>query len=173
MSALPDPVEVETQPRLVLTPSERAGYERALAELVARRDRERHERMREARTYVSADAVEEIGQIQEEQAITERRIAYLERLLGEAVTVDGDGDAAGVVAIGSAVTVEYVATGQQATYQLTGIGSTDGKQLVSARSPVGQALMGRRVGDVVSVELPGDRRVELRIRTVASGLALR
>lgn len=171
MSALPDPVAVDTQPRLVLTPSERAGYERALAELVARRDRERHERMREARTYVSADAVEEIGQIQEEQAITERRIAYLERLLGEATTVFDDEAAAGVVVIGSVVTVENVGTGHEATYQLTGIGSTNNKQSVSARSPVGQALMGRRAGDVVSVELPSDRRVQLRVVSVTPGLA--
>ena len=38
---------------------------------------------------------------------------------------------------------------------------------MSARSPVGQALMGRRVGDVVAVELPTGRVEELRIVAIA------
>jgi transcription elongation factor GreA len=153
---------------VLLTASERSAYERELWALVDERDRELPERLREARTYVAADAVEEIAQIQDDQAIADRRIARLQELLGNATTIP-DAEGAGVVSVGSVVTIEYVPSGRRATYRLTGRGSAGAQGSVSARSPVGRALMGRPVGAVVSAELPGRRRAELRIVDVDVG----
>jgi transcription elongation GreA/GreB family factor len=43
---------------------------------------------------------------------------------------------------------------------------------VSVRSPVGRALMGRRAGDVVAIELPSGRVESLQIVAVASSPAV-
>jgi len=49
------------------------------------------------------------------------------------------------------------------TFLVTGNGGDGAPRTVSARSPVGQALMGRAAGDVVAVELPDGRVEQLRI----------
>jgi transcription elongation GreA/GreB family factor len=59
--------------------------------------------------------------------------------------------------------------GKLATYRIAGAGGSDGVPTVSAASPVGQALIGRSAGAVVSVELPGGRATELRILAVRPG----
>jgi hypothetical protein len=58
-------------------------------------------------------------------------------------------------------------TGRRATYRVTGTGTPTGPAAVSARSPVGRALLGRRAGETVEAVLPGDRAERLRIAAVA------
>jgi transcription elongation factor GreA len=69
---------------------------------------------------------------------------------------------AGVVAIGHRVEVEDRDSGAVRGYDLVG-GFERVVNGVSADSPVGRALIGRRVGDRTEVELPGGRVVRLRI----------
>jgi transcription elongation factor GreA len=69
----------------------------------------------------------------------------------------------GVATLGCTVEVQYARTGLDASYRLNGIASGTDARSVSARSPVGRAVMGRRAGDVVSVELPSGRVESLRI----------
>ena len=79
----------------------------------------------------------------------------------------GDGPADGVATLGSTVEVEYERTAHRASYRLSGIAAGDDARSVSARSPVGRALMGRRAGDVVSVGLPSGRVESLRIVAIS------
>ena len=89
----------------------------------------------------------------------------LRERLDNAVVMDtapaqGDG---GVVVFGSIVEVVDEASGRPAEYTLVGEAEADvGSGLLSADSPVGRALMGARVGDVVSVPTPRGSR-ELRV----------
>jgi len=155
---------------LVVGASEYARYERELGRLRAARTRELPERLRRARGFVAADAIEEIAHIHEDHAVVDARIARLEDLLRTATVVaDAPGDDA--VAIGCVVEVEYRRTGRRARYRLSGIAAAADGLSVSARSPVGQALMGRRAGDVVAVELPTGRVEELRIVAIAPPVA--
>jgi len=67
----------------------------------------------------------------------------------------------GVVQLGSTVTVEI--NGRQKTYTILGSSETDPTSgVISHKSPVGAALMGRRVGDTVEIQLAG-KRVEVKI----------
>jgi transcription elongation factor GreA len=150
---------------LVLRASEYAQYEHEVDRLRATRARSLPERLRQARGYVSADTAEEIAHIHEEHAVMDARIARLEELLRTA-TVIADGPDDDVATLGCAVEVEYERTGRRATYRLSGIAAAADGRSVSARSPVGQALMGSRAGDVVSVELPSGRVERLRIATI-------
>jgi transcription elongation factor GreA len=151
----------------VITASEFAGYELELDRLRAVRTRDLPDRMRRARGFVSADAAEEIAQIQGDRAVIDARIAWLEDLL-RAATVLPEGSADGLATLGCTVDVEYERTGRPASYRLSGIASGGDGRSVSARSPVGRALMGRRAGDVVSVDLPSGRVEALRIVAVTA-----
>jgi transcription elongation factor GreA len=155
---------------VVVGPSEYADYERELDRLRAAHARDLRDRMRGARGFVSADAAEEIAHIQEDQAVVAARIARLEDLLRSA-TVLADGPTDDVATLGSTVAVEYERTGRRASYLLSGIASRTDARSVSARSPVGRAVMGRRAGDVVSVELPSGRVESLRIAAIVPPLA--
>ena len=151
---------------LVVSAREYTDNEQQLARLRAVRARERPDRMRRARGFVSADAAEEIAQIQEDHAVIDARIARLEARLRTA-TVLPDDPAEGVATLGCTVEVEYERTGRRASYRLNGIASGTDARSVSARSPVGRAVMGQRAGDVVSVELPSGRVESLRIGAIS------
>jgi transcription elongation factor GreA len=155
-----------TTSELVIGASEYVENERELDRLRAIRARELPDRMRQARGFGSADTAEEIAHIQEDRTVIDARIARLEDLLG-AATVLPDGPADGVATLGCTVEVEYARTGLRVSYRLNGIASGTDARSVSARSPVGRAVMRRRAGDVVSVELPSGRVESLRILAVA------
>jgi transcription elongation factor GreA len=152
---------------LVVGASEFAEYEEELDRLRAIRARDLPDRMRRARGFVGADAAEEIAHIQVDNAVIDARIARLEDLLRTA-TVRPEGPADGVATLGCTVEVEYEQTGRRASYRLNGIASGGDARSVSARSPVGRAVMGRRVGDVVSVELPSGRVESLQIVAITA-----
>jgi transcription elongation factor GreA len=100
----------------------------------------------------------------EEQARLEARIARLEQRLTSARVVEPD-DANGTVDVGERVRVRDLDTGSKVVYEL--VGSFEGDPAagrISAESPVGRALIGRRPGDVALVEAPKGR---VRLRVVA------
>lgn len=87
----------------------------------------------------------------------EARIATIEAILKTAVIIDESETSNENVHLTSVVTVEMVKTGRQSKYKIVGSGSNEtnpreGK--ISDESPVGKALMGKSVGDVVEVETP-------------------
>src|SRR5919202_5897260 len=83
----------------IIGASELAEYELELDRLRAIRDRDVTDRMRRARGFVGADAAEEIAHIQEDNAVIDARIAWLQDLLRTA-TVLPDGPADGVATLG-------------------------------------------------------------------------
>jgi transcription elongation factor GreA len=89
------------------------------------------------------------------------RVMALEDLLSTATVIEGGH--VGIVALGSVVELVYKRTDRRATFRVAGTGASAGMASVSARSPVGQALLGRRAGDVVEALLPGDRVERLEI----------
>lgn len=153
---------------LLLTETAYASHEAELRRLRTARDSEIPGRLREARASGGTDAVDEIGYIHDERAILDAQISRLERLLGDA-TVIADGQAGGLVCLGSMVEVQYAGTSRTATYRITAAGSTAGGGAVSSRSPVGSALIGRRPGETVAVELPRGGRQELTVVAILPG----
>ena len=149
----------------LLTSVEYDGYVEELSRLRAIRDRDLPGLLREARTFVAGDAAEEIVQIHEDQAVVGARIGRLEELLSMAVVIDED-VAPHVVTLGRRVEVEYVRTGEVATFRIAGVPTSPGQGTVSAASPIGRALMGGSPGDLVAVELPRGRAEHLRILSV-------
>jgi transcription elongation GreA/GreB family factor len=73
----------------------------------------------------------------------------------------------GVVGIGSVVTLDDTDNGAGARYRLVGSHEAQEPGDVSISSPVGQALLGRRASETVTVSLPDGRARRLRIVSVA------
>lgn len=87
-----------------------------------------------------------------DQSILEGRIERLTALLRDAVRIEGSSTSH--VSLGTAVTVEDD-LGEE-TYTIVGSHeSSPAEGRISSTSPVGRALMGRRVGDTVTVTAPG------------------
>ncbi len=98
-----------------------------------------------------------------ELELVDCRAAMLERRLvgAEIVTPQQDG----AVDIGEVVTVFDLESGKTNDYRLVGSGESNPSAWeVSHRSPIGAALLGRRVGDVVEFGVPSGRR---RLEVVA------
>jgi transcription elongation factor GreA len=89
------------------------------------------------------------------EAYIEGRIADLEQLLATAQVIDPGKRPAEVASLGSAV---HLATSESRTHRYIIVGSYEANPAagrISNESPVGKALLGRKVGDQVTVATPG------------------
>ena len=89
------------------------------------------------------------------QAFVEGRILTLRNILGNAVVINSNGHKDSVD-VGSKVTIRDVEYGDEEGYTIVGSTEVDpGNGRISLKSPIGRALMGHRVGEVVEVQTPG------------------
>ena len=90
----------------------------------------------------------------EEQSFLEGRVGQIEGLLRSAVVIEAPGDD-GRVHVGSNVSVEEVGEGSVVEYRIVGSAEADPSAgRISNASPVGRALVGRSVGETVTVATP-------------------
>jgi transcription elongation factor GreA len=128
-----------------LTADQRAALEAELAELEGPRRREVTEAIARAREFGDIAENFEYHAAKNEQGLLERRIHILRDRLHHAVTVDHQTDEH--VGVGSIVEVED-GDGEKMEVEISAVGG------VSPDSPLGRALMGAGVGEVVDVEAP-------------------
>ncbi len=96
----------------------------------------------------------EYDEAKNEQAFVEGRILTLESMLKNYVLIEHTGKDTDEVALGSMVTVEE-GDNPQETYHIVGAAEADPtKGRISNESPLGRALIGRRLGDTVQVSAP-------------------
>jgi transcription elongation factor GreA len=134
-----------------------------LEELLTVRRGEIAERIKYAKDFGDITENAEYEDAKNEQGMLEGRILTLEAMIRNAVIIEQDVQA-GVVQVGSTVEVKDD-DGVQA-FTIVGPAEVDvtaGK--ISMESPVGKALLGRRVGDRVDVQSPGGAR-QLRVVSV-------
>jgi transcription elongation factor GreA len=91
----------------------------------------------------------------EEQGFLEGRIQELKHVLRNAVVIENNGNHSDVVEIGSTITIQEDDYPPEVYYLVGTKEANPAKGRISNESPIGQALMGKRVGDVVPVETPG------------------
>lgn len=107
----------------------------------------------------------EYHQAREDQANCEDRITHIEQILKNAVIMEGH--TSGVVTVGATVTVLKKGEKAEKTFALVGSEEADsvsGK--ISNESPLGQALLGKKKGDKVTVHAPKGE-VEYSIVSIA------
>ena len=90
-----------------------------------------------------------------EQAKLEEKIAKLENMIRNAVIIEEEKLDKDVIHVGSKVTVYEKESDDEDEYTI--VGSAEANPLegkISNESPIGNALLGKKVGDIVSIEVP-------------------
>ncbi len=134
------------------------ALEAELAVLEGDGRREIAERIKTAREWGDLKENSEYHDAKNDQAHLETKIARLREKIADALVVEEDAAAGGVVGFGSTVVVRD-ADGVERTWRI--VSSHDaapGAGRLSAESPVAVALLGRAPGDQASVSLPKGRR---------------
>ena len=111
------------------------------------------EAIKEARAQGDLSENADYDAARDEQAKIEARIQELEYMLEHAKIIEKvSGDK---VAVGTTVTVQYVDDDEEEEYSIVGSMEADPfENKISNESPIGKAIMDKRVGDVISVESP-------------------
>jgi transcription elongation factor GreA len=143
----------------------RAAYDRLEAELTELSTRGRVDIARKIETARELGDLSENGDYhaaKEEQGKMEGRIRHLEALIKDAEIVEGGGTE--VVDAGSIVDIQYEGDDESERYL---IGSIEERhtdlEVMSPGSPLGKALLGHRVGEVVDYETPTGKVLKVEI----------
>jgi len=120
----------------------------------------------EARAHGDLKENAEYHAAKEEQGFNEGRIAEIESKLATAQIIDvarAGAQANGRIIFGATVELADEDTGNEFTYRIVGEDEADIKNgLLSYKSPIARALIGKSEGDQVEVEVPsGQRRLEV------------
>ena len=111
------------------------------------------EAIKEARALGDLSENADYDAARDEQAKVEARIKELEYMLENAKIIEKvSGD---TVSVGTTVTIEYVEDEEEEVYQIVGSLEADPfENKISNESPIGKAIMNKKVGDIISVESP-------------------
>lgn len=117
----------------------------------------------EARTHGDLSENAEYHAARERQSFIEGRIAELEEIVASAEVIDPSQLSGEHVKFGAQVWLIEEETEKESTYQIVGVYEADIKLgRISVSSPLAKALIGRTIGDTVSVPTPsGDRSYEI------------
>jgi len=133
------------------------GFEKLQQELDFLKKDKRHEiaaRLREASDGEDLIENAEYEAAKNEQAFLEGRIKELEILLATAKIIS-ENNSGGLVQVGSKVSIQEEGYDQKESFVIVGAAEaqpSEGK--ISNESPLGQALLGKKINDVVSVSAP-------------------
>jgi len=139
----------------LVTPEGLEKLHRELAYLTEVRRKEVADRIRQAREFGDISENSEYDDAKNEQYLLERRIGELQRKVRNVKVVDPSEAAAGAVDLGTRVTLRVVDGGQERTFQIVGANESDpGSGKLSHASPVGRAVLRKKVGEKVTVATP-------------------
>lgn len=126
-----------------------------LEELKGPRRQELARRLRSAIQMGDLSENADYHKAKEDQGFLEGRIQEIEYKLRNAVIIEETGREE--VSIGNRVTIQE-GDGPEETYHVVGAQEADPRNgRISNESPIGRALMGHRIGDMVEVETPGGK----------------
>jgi transcription elongation factor GreA len=138
-----------------LTPEAYEKLKKELEYLKTEGRREIAERLKHTASFGDLRENFAYQQAKEDQELLERRIAELESILGDAIIITKR-KGKKIVDVGSVVTILF--DGEEQKFQIVEpeeADPTEGK--ISFKSPFGQAILGKRVGDETIVETPSGK----------------
>ena len=113
------------------------------------------EKIKVALGYGDLSEKSEYDEAKNDQAFTEGRIVTLENMLKNAVVVDESEIPHDIVSVGSKVRVKDFEFDEEVDYTIVGSAEADPMNFkISNESPVGKALIGRKIGEIVEVQVP-------------------
>lgn len=139
----------------ILTPEGIAKLEQELNYLKTVRRREIAERIKQAIAFGDLSENSEYDEAKNEQAFIEGRIVTLENMLRNAKVIDDEDISTDEVTIGSTVKVLDMEFDEIVEYTIVGSAESDPfENKISNESPVGKALLGKKIGSEVEVSVP-------------------
>ncbi len=141
--------------KVILT---REGYEKLEKELnyyVSVRRNQVAEQIAIARGFGDLSENAEYDEAKNEQSRLEAKIVEMENTLRNCIVVEDDEVRTDVVGVGNSVKVYNETLKKEQVITIVGANETEPAKLkISSDSPIGAALLGAKVGDVVSVDVP-------------------
>ena len=141
--------------KVILT---REGYEKLEKELnyyVSVRRNQVAEQIAIARGFGDLSENAEYDEAKNEQSRIEAKIVEMENTLRNCIVVEDDEVSTDTVGVGNSVKVFNETLKKEQVITIVGANETDPAKLkISAESPIGAALLGAKVGDVISVDVP-------------------
>lgn len=122
------------------------------------------ERIKIARSFGDLSENSEYDAAKDEQAFVEGRITTIENMIRNARIISEDELSKDAVSLGNSVTFVELPEGDEETYTIVGSAEADpfeGK--ISNDSPIAKSLLGRKVGDQVTVQTPGG---EMKVKII-------
>lgn len=143
----------------------KAGYKKLqdeLRDLIENVRDEVKKQLAEARAQGDLSENADYDAARNRQAEVEGRIKEIEDILSNAVIIDEDKKKGNRVALGNQVTIKFVETGKEEQYLIVGTVESDPfAHKISNACPLGEALVGASIGDVVEVKSKIPYKVEI------------
>lgn len=119
------------------------------------RRKEVAEKIKEALSFGDISENAEYDEAKNEQADLEKRIAKIENMVRNAVLIDESQVTTDEINVGCRVRLLEMEEDEEMEYMIVGAAEADPfDKKISNESPVGMALIGRKVGEVVDVNVP-------------------
>lgn len=151
---------------VVLTLADKKKLEAELNELKTVKKAEVTKDIAEARAHGDLSENAEYDEAKNEEARVQGRIVQLEEMLANAEIVDEAQAGSDTVALGTVVTVYDMEYDEEDDYTIVGFTESDpAKLFISGESPIGAALIGAHVGDIVEANTPGGI-IKLEVRAI-------
>ena len=153
-------LERDMQAKVYLTPEGVEKLRQELDRLIKVKRPELAARLRHAIQQGDLSENADYQTAKEEQGFVEGRIQELQGMLLDAVILEEGAAPTDEVGLGSRVTVVEEGEDYPETFMIVGAAEADpGNGKISNESPLGQSLLGRKVGQRVAVEAPGGELV--------------
>lgn len=147
---------------VILTKEGKEELEQRLDYLIKVKRAEMAERVKLAREFGDISENAEYDAAKDEQGMVEDEIKKLENMLNHAKIIENKTSDA-IVSIGSYVTVKDIEVDKVFDYQLVGSAEANFKKgRISNESPLGEAILNKQAGDIVTVIAPvGELKFEI------------
>jgi transcription elongation factor GreA len=140
-----------------LTPEGEAKLKAELEDLKGPRREELSKRLRSAIQMGDLSENADYHKAKEDQGFLEGRIQEIEAILRNSVLIENTVNTSGSISIGSHVTIQESGFDPE-TYHLVGPTEADPRHgKISYESPIGRALVDKKVGDVAEADTPGGK----------------
>ncbi len=124
------------------------------------------EKIKEARSHGDLSENAEYDEAMNEQAKLEAEIAKLEADLRNAKILDEEELTTESIHIGSKVKLFDMEYDEEVEYKILGKSDLD-NGIISDLSPVGAAIMGKKVGDIAEVHAPNGKIIKMKILAIS------
>ena len=147
------------------------GFDALVSELDMLKNEKRSEiseKIKIARGFGDLSENSEYDEAKNEQAVVEARILVLEEQIKSAEIIDKSQLSSDKVSIGTKVVIRDVEFDDTYEYKITSAVEAHGDmEAITDESPVGKALIGAKVGEIVDVTVPSGAVIQYKVESIS------